>query len=106
MSASKGLQKQDQNAKSIDVIIAQFALTAALANHILAAPPSTETALDALVAEAKNGALANLVTTAAAAHANAKIRKSDFGKKRAKKAKTGANRTMTEFLAKSATSKK
>ena len=105
-SASKGLRKEDVTVKSMDVIIAEFTLTTALANYILASPPSTETALDALVAEAKNGALANLVQAAAAAHANAKIRRSDFGKKQAKKAKTGANRTMTEFLAKSATSKK
>ena len=90
----------------MEVIIAEFKLTAALANHILAAPPSTETALDALVTEAKNGALSSLVQAARAAHADAKIRRSDFGKKQAKKAKTGTNRTMTEFLAKSATSKK
>ena len=82
----------------MEVIIAEFKLTAALANHILASPPSTETAVDALVTEAKNGALFNLVQAARAAHANAKIRRSDCGKKRAKKAKTGANRTMTEFL--------
>ena len=105
-SASKGLRKVDATPKSLDVIIAQFALTAALANHILAAPPSTEPALDALVTEAKNGALSSLVQAARAAHANAKIRRSHFGEKQAKKAKTGANRTMTEFLAKSATSKK
>ena len=105
-SASKGLRREDATPKSLDVIIAQFALTAALANHILAAPPSTETALDALVTEAKNGALSSLAQAARAAHADAKIRRSDFGKKQAKKAKTGANRTMTEFLAKSATSKK
>ena len=59
-----------------------------------------------LVTEAKNGALSSLVQAARAAHANAKIRRSHFGEKQAKKAKTGANRTMTEFLAKSATSKK
>ena len=61
-----------------------------------------------LVTEAKNGALSSLVQAARAAHANPKIRRgrSDRGKKRAKKAKTEANRTMTEFLAKSATSKK
>ena len=105
-TASKGLRREDATPKSLDVIIAQFALTAALANHILAAPPSTETALDALITEAKNGALSSLVEAARAAHANAKIRRSDFGTKHAKKAKTGANRTMTEFLAKSATSKK
>ena len=105
-SASKGLSRGDATPKSLDVIIAQFALTAALANHILAAPPSTETALDALVTEAKNGALSSLVQAARAAHANPKIRQSGGRKKKAKTGASAPNRTMTEFLAKSATSKK
>ena len=90
----------------MEVIIAEFKLTAALANHILASPPSTETAVDALVTEAKNGALSNLVQAARAAHANAKIRPAHFRKKKAKTGATAPNRTIKDFFAKSATSKK
>ena len=35
-SASKALRKEDATVKSMEVIIAEFKLTAALANHILA----------------------------------------------------------------------
>ena len=88
----------------MEVIIAEFKLTAALANHILASPPSTETAVDALVTEAKNGALSSLVQAARAAHANPKIRQSGGRKKKAKTGASAPNQTMKDFFAKSATS--